>query len=70
MGDTAQLFDVILVADCLFFKACHDALVWTLRHSLAPRGTVYVFYYFLFLFVCDASVSLSSICSCPSAYIL
>ena len=37
-----QLFDVVLVADCLFFKDCHDALLWTLRQALSHTGTAYL----------------------------
>lgn len=37
-----QLFDVVLVADCLFFKDCHDALLWTIRQALSHTGTAYL----------------------------
>lgn len=41
-SSSAALFDVILVADCLFFKDCHDALLWTLRQALSQTGTAYL----------------------------
>ena len=36
------LFDVILAADCLFFRDFQDDLLWTLRTALACTGTVYL----------------------------
>lgn len=32
------LFDLVLVADCLFFQQCHEDLVQVLRNTLASNG--------------------------------
>ena len=45
-GDLAALtrdsgrFDVVIAADCLFFRDFHPDLVWMLAHALAPGGVV------------------------------
>ena len=35
-----RLFDVIVVADCLFFRDFHDDLLWVLRRCLSQLGVV------------------------------
>lgn len=41
-NSSPSLFDVVLVADCLFFKDCHDALLSILRQTLSQTGTAYL----------------------------
>lgn len=38
--DGSKLFDVIVAADCMFFKDFHDALVDVLLRCLSPDGVV------------------------------
>ena len=35
-------FDVIVAADCLFFRDFHKDLLWLLRTALAPTGVIYL----------------------------
>jgi hypothetical protein len=37
-----QKFDMILAADCLFFKEFHDDLVWTIANAITPSGVIYM----------------------------
>lgn len=47
-GDLAQIkpesimFDVIVAADCLFFRDFHEDLLWVLDNSLSANGVIYL----------------------------
>jgi len=38
----ATMFDVIVAADCLFFRDFHEDLLWVLDNSLSVNGVVYL----------------------------
>jgi SAM-dependent methyltransferase len=42
-GGGAELFDVVIASDCLFFRDFHDDLLQTLRRLLKPGSGVGVF---------------------------
>ena len=40
--NSTELFDVIIAADCLFFKDFHDDLIWVLQNSISMDGIIYL----------------------------